>query len=193
MQSFGLPKSDAYLASTLVKQGELLQQYYGVASSPLANDIGLLSGQGPTPQTTSGCPVFSAIRSTTTGPFGQLVGQGCVYPSSTLTLADQVSRAAYKWRAYIQSMNSAPKGQQTTCRRPSLNAADASQTARPGNRYVTSTNPFVYFQSLQKHDQCKHDDVALTELSKDLKNVSTTPALSYIARTRATTAATHRA
>ena len=64
-ESFVNAKGHPYLATRLRRQGELITDYYGVAASPLANTIALLSGQGPTPQTIGGCPT------TTTSPRGR--------------------------------------------------------------------------------------------------------------------------
>ena len=46
--TFSPVSTDRYLSKTLPKQGELINNYYAVAGSPLANDIALISGQGPT-------------------------------------------------------------------------------------------------------------------------------------------------
>ena len=59
--TFSPVSTDRYLSKTLPKQGELINNYYAVAGSPLANDIALISGQGPTPQTASNCPTFSLV------------------------------------------------------------------------------------------------------------------------------------
>ena len=61
-QSFADAKGHPYLATTLRRQGELITDYYGVAASPLANEIALISGQGPTPQTLTNCPVFAGYH-----------------------------------------------------------------------------------------------------------------------------------
>ena len=75
-QSFGTSTGHPYLATTLRKQGELLEDYYGVAPSPLANEIALISGQGPTQDTAADCPVFASLAST--GNQGsQALGNGC--------------------------------------------------------------------------------------------------------------------
>ena len=59
--SFGAGAPSGYLGSGLRRQGELVQNYYGVAGAPLANEIALVSGQGPTAQTATDCPSFSRI------------------------------------------------------------------------------------------------------------------------------------
>ena len=50
-----------YLSKTLAEKGELLENYYAVTQGDLANEIALLSGQGPTPQTAADCPEYTDI------------------------------------------------------------------------------------------------------------------------------------
>ncbi len=59
-QSFGA--SSGYLSGALRRQGELVLNYYAVAGAPLANEIALVSGQGPTVQTATDCPKFTRIN-----------------------------------------------------------------------------------------------------------------------------------
>ncbi len=112
-QSFG--SSGGYLSGALRKQGELVQNYYAVAPSPLANEIAMTSGQGPTAQTASDCPVFSHIKPGTKGPRGQVLGNGCAYPTITKTLASQLTAAHDTWKAYVQGV---PASQKSACRGP---------------------------------------------------------------------------
>jgi hypothetical protein len=179
-QSFGTPASDAYLAKTLRKQGELLPNYYAVAQGDLANEIALLSGQGPTPQTAANCPSFADLEPAVAGTQGQVLGSGCMYPSSTLTLADQLTTAGKTWRAYVEGIGNGPHGQAKTCRHPALGGADPGVAASLKDPYVTWSNPFVYFHSIGK-TACAKADVGLSQLATDLKTASTTPAFSYIA------------
>jgi len=180
-QSFGLSTGHPYLAKTLRKQGELLSDYYGVASSSLASGIALISGQGPTQQTAADCPQFLPVSSTSTGKESQVLGTGCVYTAHTQTLPDELDAAGFSWRAYIQGIQDAPTGEPTSCRHPALDANDPAQAAQLGDPYVTWRNPFVYFQSITGTRLCAKDDVALSRLAKDLKKTSTTPSFSYIA------------
>jgi len=180
-QAFVSTAGHPYLAKTLRNQGELLADYYGVASSPLANEIALVSGQGPTQQTVTNCPAFTDIAPAGKGSEGQVLGNGCVYPAATLTLANQLTTAGYRWKAYVQGQGDAPKGQPATCRHPAAGSADTDQAVRSGDPYVTPTNPFVYFHSLINTHQCSADDVDLSRLKQDLTQTKTTPAFSYIA------------
>lgn len=180
-QAFGVSTGHPYLAKTLRAQGELVQNYYSVAPSSLANGIALMSGQGPTAQTAANCPVFTDITPGTISKYSQVLGAGCAYPAKTVTLPNELTKTGRRWRAYIQGIQNGPKGQPATCRRPPLGVADPNQAARPHDPYVTWRNPFVYFDSLRSRSQCAKNDVALGRLATDLKKVSTTPALSYIA------------
>lgn len=103
-ESFADATADPYLATTLRRRGELISNYYGVATSPLANGIALISGQGPTAQTLQDCPTFADIAPATLGKFRQVVGSGCVYPSSANTLPGELSAAGLHWRAYLQGL-----------------------------------------------------------------------------------------
>ncbi len=177
-QTFG--STNPYFSSALPKQGGLVPDYYGVTAGELANGIALISGQGPTPQTASDCPQFSDLAPGGTGALEQVLGTGCVYPKQTATLAGELSGHG-GWRAYVEGVNAGPKGQPTSCRHPTLGGADADTAPRPKDPYVTWRNPFVYFHSLIDGKACAANDVALAKLSTDLREVSTTPALSYIA------------
>ncbi len=103
-QAFATSTGHPYLSTTLRRQGELLADYYGVAGSPLANEVALLSGQGPTPQTIAGCPEFDDITPGTLGKFNQARGTGCLYPESAETLPDQLAQAGLSWRAYVDGI-----------------------------------------------------------------------------------------
>lgn len=182
-EAFGTSSPAPYLAKTLPEQGELLPNYYAVTKGDLANQIALLSGQGPTLETAANCPNFSDIVPATisTAPTEQVEGNGCVYPVATPTLPSQLVAKKMKWKAYVEDIgNGAPTGQPTTCRHPALGTPDLSQAPLPGDAYETWRNPFVYFHSLIDKPECAEDDVGLEQLAPDLKSAKKTPALSYI-------------
>jgi hypothetical protein len=168
------------MGRTLSKQGKLFPFYYGVAGSELANQIALVSGQGPTAQTESGCSVFTGFQAAGTGKHGQLLGSGCVYPRQTQTLGGQLAAAHLTWKAYLQGMANGQPGQAQTCRHPALGTGDRNLSPQPGDPYMTGRNPFVYFDSVIGTRACAKQDVDLTQLSTDLTKVSSTPNLSYI-------------
>jgi phospholipase C len=179
-EAFGATSQATYLAKTLTGQGELLSNYYSVAGGSLANEIALISGQGPTPQTDTDCPLFSDITPGTIGAEGQVAGGGCVYPAATPTLAGELTAAHKTWKAYVEGIGSGAPGEATTCRHPALASSDPDQAATPSDPYVTWRNPFVYFHSLIDGTACAKQDVGLEKLAPDLKKATETPSLSYI-------------
>lgn len=180
-EAFGKDSAVPYLAKTLAAEGKLLANYFAVTQGGLANEIALLSGQGPTPQTALNCPEYAAIAPGTESPEGQVEGTGCVYPSTTETLPSQLTTAELPWRAYVEDIaNGAAAGQPTTCRHPGLGGADPNATPLPGDAFQTWRNPFVYFAGLTESPQCAENDVGLEQLALDLKKADKTPALSYI-------------
>ena len=92
-EAFGKESPAPYLSETLAGEGKLLPNYYAVAQGGLANEIALLSGQGPTPQTTLNCPESTPVAPGTVSVEGQVEGEGCVYPAETKTLPGQLDRS----------------------------------------------------------------------------------------------------
>jgi hypothetical protein len=178
--AFGPSSTAPYLAKTLPREGELLENYYAVASGELANGIALVSGQGPTPQTQANCALYTDLAPGTPGAGGQALGSGCVYPHATLTLADQLSDAGRTWRAYLQGTEAGAPSQPASCRHPALGAADPANAPVPGDGYVTWRNPFVYFHSILDTPACAQNDVGLPQLASDLKAAKSTPSFAYI-------------
>jgi hypothetical protein len=181
-QTFGFASQDAYLSKTLPATGELIDNYYAVAGSELANEIALLSGQGPTPETQADCPVFAPIKPGRIAKSSQqALGTGCVYPSSAKTLPEELIAKGYTWKAYIAGMDLGPPGQPTACRHPPLGKPDPDHSPRTGDSYVTWLNPFVYFGGLIGSHTCAKNDVGQEGLESDLQNPSKAPTFAYIA------------
>jgi phosphatidylinositol-3-phosphatase len=160
--AFGKASTAPYLSKTLAKKGEVLENYYAVTQGDLANQIALLSGQSPTPQTAAGCPEYTDIAPGTVNPATvgttELVeGEGCVYPQSTPTLPGQLKTAGQTWRAYFE------------------------EGGQPAAACGPGPDPLAYFHSLLDSGECAESAVGLEQLAPDLKKVSTeAPALSYI-------------
>jgi hypothetical protein len=154
--SFGKASSSPYFSKELPEQGELLSNYYAVAQGALANQIALLSGQGPTPETVAGCPEYVPIAPGTLSPEGQVEGAGCVYPKETPTLLAQLAEAKLTWKAYVEDLG------EEGC-------ADAARRS-----------PAVYFAAVAESPECGERNVALTQLDADLEDPKRTPSLSYI-------------
>lgn len=185
--TFG-PESDArYLARTLRAKGALLTQYYGTGHSSLDNYIAMMSGQASTPDTSADCNIFADFRQTGTTADGQAVGQGCVYPASVATLANQLSAANLTWKGYMEDMGDDPARESSSCGHPRLNEqdltekAEAPSAANPnGDMYATRHDPFMYFHAIIDQPFCKSDVVNLRQLKADLRSVDTTPNFSFI-------------
>jgi len=180
---FGPSSAAPYLAGTLEHHGELLVHYDAVAHEELANEVALLSGQGPTAETAANCPDYTAIAPASVGADGQVLGSGCVYPQATQTLPGQLAAKHLSWRAYVQGTDEG--GTPGACAHPALGQADPTAAQGSGSGpYATFRNPFVYFQSLVGSPACAADDVGLGQLSGDLANAKRTPSFSYIVPSR---------
>jgi phosphatidylinositol-3-phosphatase len=155
-EAFGASSPAPYLAQTLAAKGELLSNYYAVTKGVLANQIALLSGQGPTVETAAGCPTFADIVPGTISVEGQVEGVGCDYPAATATLPGQLAEKKLSWKAYVEDR------------------------VAPCMREEGSRDPLVYFHSLTDQPECTRNDVSLEQLAPDLKTATKTPALSYI-------------
>jgi phosphatidylinositol-3-phosphatase len=181
-QTFGAASGAPYLSQVLPKKGELIPNYYGVTGGVLANEIALLSGQGPTPETAANCPDYSAITpATVSATAEQVEGNGCVYPSTVKSLPTQLEEKELPWRAYVENMeNGGPVGQSWRCRKPTLGGPDTSPTPSPGDQYVSWRNPVVYFGAIAESAECEKHDVGFEVLTRDLQAKKKTPALSLI-------------
>ncbi|MGN6816791.1 MAG: alkaline phosphatase family protein [Solirubrobacterales bacterium] len=104
-ENFGKASQSKFLGEELPAQGELLSNYYAVTKGQLANEIALLSGQGPTLETAAGCPNYGDVTPGSESAEGQVEGNGCVYPATTKTLPGQLAEAKLKWKAYVEGVN----------------------------------------------------------------------------------------
>ncbi len=173
--AFGAQSAAPYLRS-LEARGTLLSGFESFGASELADNLALVSGQGPNPDTAAGCTTYAEFRhGVNANAKGLVPGSGCVYPETALTIGDQVSASGHVWKAYIADM-----GKQT-CAHPNSNApADA---ALPGTDpgYDPTHNPFIYFHSLLDLGDCASDDEDLSRLTSDLADKSKTATFSFIA------------
>jgi hypothetical protein len=178
-QTFGAQSTDTYLSKTLAGQGEVLSNYYAVAQGGLANQVALVSGQGPTPEIAQNCPKYTELTPGAPDTSGQAIGDGCIFPAATLTVADQLASAGKTWKAYVEGVANAAS-QTTSCRHPTIGDQDPNSAPASGDAYQTWRNPFVYFHSLLDGGGCAQDDVGLDQFGTDLQSSDTTPSLSYI-------------
>jgi hypothetical protein len=160
--AFGANSQATYLSKTLTTHGELIPNYYAVAHGELANEVALISGQGPTKQTAANCPEYNDVTPGTPGDQGQATGDGCVYPTDVKSLADQLFTTGNTWKAYVEGAGSAGCDNKTTA-------------------YTPWRNPFLNFHSLVDNPGlCNSSVVDLSQLQPDLGDVGNTPGLSYI-------------
>ena len=172
-ETFGPSSPAPYLSQTLAGQGLLLSQYFAIGHVSLDNYIAEISGQGPSKQTQLDCFTYTDFVSTGTGDLGQALGDGCVYPKSVKTIADQLTAKKLSWKGYMEDMA-------TPCKHPELGAKDPDVVASAAGTYATRHNPFVYFHSIVDSPICEKNVVSLDPLETDLASVKTTPNFSMI-------------
>lgn len=179
--SFGASPAAPYLGKTLRTQGAFLPNYYGIGHNSLDNYLAMVSGQPPNLTTQADCQVFNEMTPSTVGSDGIAIGQGCVYPRSVQTVANQLEAGGHTWRGYMEDMAAgAGAGEATTCRHPGINEVDKTQAARANDQYATRHDPFVYFHSIIDFSTCGRNVVDLSQLPKDLASDSSTPEYVFI-------------
>jgi phosphatidylinositol-3-phosphatase len=150
-ETFGKESAVPYFSETLAGEGKLLPNYYAVAQGGLANEVALLSGQGPTPQTVLNCPESTPVTPGTVNVQGQVEGEGCVYPAETKTLPGQLAEAKLTWKAYVEP-----------------------------DSVAAWRKPFAYFTSLGEDPEAAPREGGIDQLATDLKDPKETPSFSYI-------------
>ena len=107
-------------------KGELLPNYYAVTKGELANQIALISGQGPTAETAANCPNYTDV---TPGTVSRRRARSKATVASTRPSPDPArpARGGMKWKAYVEDIGNGARRQPTTCRHPALGAP-----TRPG-------------------------------------------------------------
>jgi phospholipase C len=186
--TFGQNTPSPYLSLALPKQGAILLHYFGTGHWSNDNYISMISGQAPNPETQNDCRTYSDFRGGDVGEFQQILGSGCVFPTSVSTVANQLDSAHLTWKGYMEDMGNDPQREAATCGRPQLGSLDPTQKAEKpsdrvpnGDAYASRHNPFVYFHSIVDDSQlCNARVVRLENLDKDLRSADTTPNLSYI-------------
>jgi len=216
--TFGPGSVATYLNGTLRPEGELLENFYAIGHYSLDNYIAQISGQAPTEDTQADCAdngfAYASVEPGTPDPDqavnpGQIDGEGCVYPSSVQTIANQLD-AKYppnpkthvaSWRGYDQDMGNTilrdggvvdPTGG-TDCAHPAIGATDTAEVATALDQYTTRHNPFVWFHSIIDNTaECDANVVPLGtlgangqpsasgHLAVDLRHEKTTPRFAFI-------------
>ncbi len=194
--TFGATLPVPYLSKTAAAQGGLLQNYYGTSHFSLGNYVSLLSGQSVTLSNQNDCATYVNIAQSGTAAFDQVAGDGCIYPASAPTVADQLTGAGLTWKGYMEDMGADPTREPATCGQPigGIGKPDNTQGAQvPPNfkaggttavtdQYAARHNPFVYFHSLIDSGQCARNVVPLNQntLPQDLQSIASTPNYVFI-------------
>ena len=178
--TFGPGSPAHFLNTTLRAEGTFVPNYYGTGHLSLDNYIAMVSGQGPNAVTQADCPLYVDVVPGTIGLDGQAYGQGCVYPATVKTIADQLEAKGLTWKGYMQDMGNDPTREAATCAHPALNSQDHTQAATAKDSYATRHNPFMYFHSIIDEPTCHTNVVALPPLLTDLAAEATTPNFSFI-------------
>jgi len=174
--AFGATPQMPYLAATLRPTGQLLSGYSLLDDAGLANSVAAISGQPPNPSTHANCSTYGEFPTgTTLDSKGIVSGAGCLYPVEALTIADQLTSAHFKWRAYVEGMVD-ETGKPGNCVHPNAAATDEP----PLGAYSARQNPFVYFHSLLDLGDCATNDLPLPQLETDLRKVDSTPNYSFV-------------
>jgi len=216
--TFGPASVATYLNGTLRAEGELLQNFYATGHNSLDNYIAQVSGQAPTEDTQADCAdngfAFANVEPGTPDANqalnpGQVDGEGCVYPSSVKTIANQLDAKfppnhkthVASWRAYEQDMGNTPARDGgvadptggTDCGHPAIGATDTAEVATAVDQYTSRHNPFVWFHSvIDNAAECDANVVPLGtlgsngkpapggHLAQDLRSEKTTPRFAFI-------------
>jgi len=188
---FGPESKAPYLVRQLEPKGALLSRYDAVAHQELPDEIALISGQGPTPETAADCPSYTPIEPASTGADGQVLGTGCVYPASTPTLPGELEVHHLRWRAYLEGMAEG-SASVPSCAHPALGQPDPTTPPAAAEQgagapspsasgpYATYRNPFAYFQALTASGACAGAEGGIGQLKSDLAKPAKTPSLSYV-------------
>jgi phosphatidylinositol-3-phosphatase len=184
-----------YLTRTLVSEGALLRNYYGIGHDSLDNYVAEISGQSGNYELNEDCGIFAPFiqfggeNFDKWTKYGQLSGEGCVFPRYVDTIAGQLTTHHLTWLEYAQDMGNDPRRDGTVmtrsgpaCGHPRLGAVDLTDSTSPANdSYATRHNPFMYFESIIANQAyCNSHVLSFRPLAHDLKRIATTPNYSFI-------------
>lgn len=167
-----------YFNRTLVPDGQLLGQYYGVGHASADNYIAMISGQPPTPSAQDDCSDYNGtndpkpVGPEAVPPYNLAQGDGCLYPANFLTIGDQLTAKGLTWKSYNQDIPS-----------PCYLGSSYMPAGRDKGDYRRKHNPFVLFESIRQSPQCERNVVGLpspAELRTILSSEQTAPNFSYI-------------
>jgi hypothetical protein len=183
--TYGASSPATYLNETLVPEGVFLKNHYATGHESLDNYLSEISGQLGNAATFSDCQDYVDFEGAVTSS-GVPAGAGCVYPSTVLTLPNQLMAIGKTWHGYMEDMGNTPSRETPTCGQPTetgleLGAStaaanpappgvpDDTQDATATDQYAARHNPFDYFHSLidvpagQIESSCQENVVPLVE------------------------------
>ena len=105
------------------------------------------------------------------GADGQAIGQGCVYPRTVKTVADQLDGGGLSWRGYMEDMGDDPAREAAQVRAPAgQRPRRHADGRRATDQYATRHNPFMYFHSIiDDQRRCEANVVNLDRARADLR------------------------
>ena len=184
-----------YLTQTLPSQGAMLNNYYGIGHDSLDNYTAEISGQSGNYELNEDCGIYAPFvqfggeNFDKFTKYGQLSGEGCLFPQYINTIAGQLTSKHLSWREYAQDMGNNPHRDGTVmtqtgpaCGHPKIGGEDFTDSTGPENdSYATRHNPFMYFRSvISNKSYCDTHVLSLAPLSHDLSNIATTPNYSFV-------------
>jgi hypothetical protein len=184
-----------YLTKTLPSEGALLKNYYGTGHDSLDNYTAQISGQAANYMLNEDCGIYAPFvqfggeNFDKWTKYGQLSGEGCVFPKYVPTIASQLSAKHLSWKEYAQDMGNDPRRDGTVmtkagpaCGHPPLNGVDLTDTTGPADdSYATRHNPFMYFSAITgDKSYCASHVVSFVPLESNLKHIATTPNYSFV-------------
>ena len=188
-------KFASYLTQTLPSQGAMLNNYYGIGHDSLDNYTAEISGQSGNYELNEDCGIYAPFvqfggeNFDKFTKFGQLSGEGCLFPQYINTIAGQLTAKHLSWREYAQDMGNNPHRDGTVmtqngpaCGHPKIGGEDFTDSTGPRNdSYATRHNPFMYFRSvISNKSYCDAHVLSLAPLAHDLGNIATTPNYSFV-------------
>jgi phosphatidylinositol-3-phosphatase len=184
-----------YLTKTLPSEGALVKNYYGTGHDSLDNYTAQISGQAANYMLNEDCGIYAPFvqfggeNFDKWTKYGQLSGEGCVYPKYVPTIASQLGAKHLSWKEYAQDMGNDPHRDGTAmtkagpaCGHPALNGVDLTDTTGPADdSYATRHDPFMYFDSITQNTAlCDSHVLSFLPLASNLKHISTTPNYSFV-------------
>ena len=150
-----------------------------MAQGELANQIALISGQGPTAETAANCPNYTDVAPGTVGVGGQVEGSGCVYPAATQTLPGQLA-ANMKWKAYVEDIGNG--GRRTADHLPAPGAWQPRRQpgSAPGRRLRDLAQPVRLLPLADRRHRMRRERRRPRPARARPQAATSTPTLSYI-------------